>query len=265
MVKRWLPFLQNLLIIGILYEIYQFSRGLIPRDGGLAIKHADAVWRWEVSHGLFVEPAWQQFWLTREHILGWLHLTPATMTDFLNTGYLYVHFMGTIAFLIWLWVFRRPLFPLVRNIFFITTGLALAIYILYPLAPPRLTPNLLYYNHHYRFVDTITQVIGPPQRSEIGYNPYAAMPSLHFGWALIIGCSLCCTLRIWPLRLIALFYPLFMLAVIVISGNHYFADALGSTAVVGFATLSMLVLRRWSEILQPHGDGAAQRGAVETH
>jgi membrane-associated phospholipid phosphatase len=242
LLRRWLPFAQNLLVIAVLYEIYELSRGLIPRNGQIAVQHADAVWNWEVRHGLFVEPAWQQFWLTREHALGWLHLTPNRVADFLNTGYLYVHFVGTIVFLVWLFFRRRQLFPLVRNIFFVTTALALAIYILYPLAPPRLTPNLLYYNHHYTFIDTIQQVINPKyQTSEIGYNPYAAMPSLHFGWALIIGCTLALTLRAWPLRLLGLCYPFFMLAVIVISGNHYFADALGSAAVVSVATLAAVL------------------------
>lgn len=250
--RRWLSFFLNLAIIFALYELYDFSRGLIPRNGGLAIEHADAVWSWEVAHGLFVEPAWQQFWLTRVHLLGWLRLTPQRVTDFLNTGYLYVHFIGTIAFLVWLYFFRRQLFPLVRNLFFVTTALALAIYILYPLAPPRLTPNLLYDNRHYTFIDTVRQVIDPKyQTTQIGYNPYAAMPSLHFAWALIIGVTLLCTLRFWPLRLLGACYPLFMLSVIVISGNHYFADCLGSIAVLAVAAGLVYAWMRWRGQL-PH-------------
>lgn len=233
---QWLPFVLNIAISFGLYWFYEWSRGLIPRDSPLAIEHAHAVWGWEVRHGLFVEPAWQQFWLGDAHMLGWLHFTPARVTAFLNTGYLYVHFLGTIVFLFWLYFRRRALFPYVRNIFFVTTGIALIVYILYPLAPPRLAPGLLYYNHRYTFIDTIQQVLGPPQAAQIGYNPYAAMPSLHFGWALIIGFTLFCTLRFWPMRLLGLCYPLFMLAVIVISGNHFFADALGSIGVVVVAT-----------------------------
>jgi membrane-associated phospholipid phosphatase len=228
-----------------LYWVYEWSRGLIPRNGPLAIQHAHAVWDWETHHGLFVEPAWQQFWLKNVHILGSLHLTPARVTEFLNTGYLYVHFLGTIIFLFWLFFCRRWLFPYVRNIFFLTTAIALVIYILYPLAPPRLAQGLLYYHQRYTFIDTVQQVLGPPQTSEIGYNPYAAMPSLHFGWALIIGCTLFCTLRLWPLRLLALCYPLFMLAVIVISGNHFFADAIGSTCVVAAAATIVSLVMAW--------------------
>lgn len=234
---RWLSFVINLAVVVVLYSVYELSRGLIPHNGQLAIAHADAVWSWEVNHGIFVEPSWQEFWLKQAHFWGWLHLTPRRVTAFLNTEYLYVHFLGTILFLLWLFFFRRQLFPFVRNVFFVTTGLALAIYILYPLAPPRLTPNLIYQNRHYVFIDTIQQVVNPSyQTSEIGYNPYAAMPSMHFGWALIIGCTLFATLKWWPLRVLAALYPVLMLAVIVVSGNHYLADAIGALLVVAVST-----------------------------
>jgi hypothetical protein len=233
---RWLPLIINVLVTFGLYEVYELTRGLLPRNGPLAIQHAHEVWDWEVHHGLFVEPEWQQYWLKSGHILGWLWISPEEITDFLNTGYLYVHFIGTISFLIWLYLFRRSIFGFVRNVFFVSTGVSLLMYVLYPLAPPRLAPNLFYDNRHYTFIDTVKKVLGSVSNaSEIGYNPYAAMPSLHFGWALIIGGTLFLTLRFWPLRLLGLCYPLFMLCVIVVSGNHFFADAIGSTAVVAFA------------------------------
>jgi hypothetical protein len=242
---RWLPFIINIVITLGLYEVYEFTRGLIPHNGPVAIQHAHAVWDWEVHHGLFVEPAWQQFWLKGNHILGWLKFTPDEITDFLNTGYLYVHFIGTVVFLFWLFFFRRHLFAFVRNVFFVATGAALMIYMLYPLAPPRLAPNLFYDNRHYTFVDTVQKVLGSvPSDSQIGYNPYAAMPSLHFGWALIIGCTLFLTLKHWPLRILGLCYPVFMLSVIVVSGNHFFADAIGSTFVVAFSVLVNLLWNR---------------------
>ena len=163
-----------------------------------------------------------------------------------------MHFLGTIAFLVWLFLSRRTLFPLVRNLFFVTTALALALYILYPLAPPRLTPHLFYDRHPYVFIDTVQEVINPRyQTTQIGYNPYAAMPSLHFAWALIIGCTLACTLRFWLLRILGACYPLFMLIVIVVSGNHYFADCFGSIAVVGVAALLVVLWMRWRGELPP--------------
>lgn len=246
----WRSLLANLVVVAVLYEIYELSRGLIPHNSTLAIDHADAVWSWEVSHGLFVEPAWQQFWLGRTHLWGLLDLTPARVTAFLNTGYLYIHFLGTIAFLFWLYFFRHHLFAFVRNIYFVTTAAALAIYVLYPLAPPRLTPNLFYDNRPYQFIDTIKEVIKSNYQSgQIGYNPYAAMPSLHFAWSLILGGTLFFTLRPWPLRVLGLCYPLLMLAVVVISGNHYFLDAMVSVVVVTLSTALVLVVMRRQGLL----------------
>jgi membrane-associated phospholipid phosphatase len=229
-----------------LYEIYEFTRGLIPHNGPLAVQHAHAIWDWEVQHGLFVEPAWQEFWLRNGHVLGWLRITPDDVSEFLNTGYLYVHFAGTVAFLFWVFFFRRNLFAFVRNMFFVVTGISLFMYMAYPLAPPRLATNLLYDNRHYTFIDTIQKVLGPvskAQTSEIGYNPYAAMPSLHFAWALIIGCTLFFGIRNWALRILGLCYPFWMLAIVVISGNHFFADAIGSTIVVA---VSFFIVLGWT-------------------
>jgi hypothetical protein len=247
--QPWRAFALNALLIGVLYVLYQWGRGLIPVNGTQALRHARAVWSWEVRHGVFVEPAWQQFWLKHTHGFWWLQITPARMMTFLNTSYLWVHFLGTILFLVWLYCFRRTLFPVVRNVFFLTTALTLVIYILYPSAPPRLAPHLLYDHQRYTFIDTIKHVLGPgAQAGGLGYNPYAAMPSLHFGWALIMGCTLALTLRPWPLRLLGLAYPAYILLVIVVSGNHFFADALGAGIVVSVATTasgSWLLVRRF--------------------
>jgi hypothetical protein len=235
--RQWLRFALNVLMIGVLYVIYEFGRGLIRLNGPQAIRHAHAVWSWEVRHGLFVEPAWQHFWLTHAHGFWWFQVTHGHVMAFLNSGYLYVHFLSTILFLVWMYCCRPKIFPFVRSVFFLTTALASVIYILYPMAPPRLTPLLLYDHHRYTFIDTIAQVLGPGAKAAgFGYNPYAAMPSLHFSWALIIGCTLCLTLRPWPLRLLSLGYPAYILLVIVVSGNHFFADALGAVAVVSVAT-----------------------------
>jgi len=262
---RWLSFALNVVIVMTLYEVYELSRGLIPQDPAIALQHSHAVWDWEVRHGLFVEPAWQQFWLTKDHVFGWLHISPAAVTDFLNTGYLYVHFLGTIAFLIWLYIFRRPIFGFVRNMFFVVTSLALLTYMAYPLAPPRLATNLFYDNRHYTFIDTIQKVLGPVSRAnngQLGYNPYAAMPSLHFAWALIIGGTLLLTVPGWLGRILGICYPAFMLCVIVISGNHFFADAIGSTVIVAFSVVVVMAwtaLRRHLRVRrtgQGHGSGA---------
>jgi hypothetical protein len=98
--------------------------------------------------------------------------------------------------------------------------------------------------HHYHIQDTLAPILNYKlQQTQIGYNPYAAMPSLHFAWALILGVTLVLLGR-HVLRLVGLLYPVMMLATILISGNHLLLDAAGSVIVVTVAVLTALVLHR---------------------
>ena len=114
-----------------------------------------------------------------------------------------------------------------------TFGIALIIYELYPLAPPRMLSTL-------GFVDTM-RLLGPGEyhaaSDALLYNPYAAMPSLHFGLAFLMSLIL---LRnrgvVW--KVVALSYLGVMLAAVVITGNHYIVDGL---AAVGVVALSYII------------------------
>ena len=98
-----------------------------------------------------------------------------------NRYYVTVHFIGTVAFLVW--AFQRSLgeYRKIRSVLVLVTLGALAIHVVYPLAPPRMMPG---------FVDTMV-LYGPnPYNShavESFANQYAAMPSLHIGWSLIVA------------------------------------------------------------------------------
>ncbi len=115
---------------------------------------------------------------------------------------------------------------------FTTTLIALAGFALYPTAPPRLLPGADY-------IDTVIKfhTWGSLAQPEIAShsNQYAAMPSLHIGWAMWAGISLfmCARSRWW--RAFGLAYPFFTLLVIVATANHYIIDAFGGAAVVAIA------------------------------
>jgi membrane-associated phospholipid phosphatase len=118
------------------------------------------------------------------------------------------------------------------------------LYEAYPLAPPRLTRGLEYDGHPFRFVDTLYQVLnanGHVAGTKIGFNEFAAMPSLHIGWAIIVGMTLAWALRSPVLRLLALVYPLVMLVAVVVTGNHYLMDAVGAVGcLIGAVVLASL-------------------------
>ena len=93
------------------------------------------------------------------------------------------HFVITTSFLVWLYLFRNEAFYFVRNMFLVAMAVALVGYTVFPTAPPRLLPEL-------GFVDTITdfsQVNHDSALVKIFVNPYAAVPSMHIAFALMIA------------------------------------------------------------------------------
>ena len=148
----------------------------------------------------------------------------------LGVAYIALHFLGTAAFLVWLHRTHPERFPLVRNTLIAATGFALSIYLLYPVAPPRLADL--------GFVDTVTRNAKVNLSSDLLgslYNPFAAVPSLHFGYALLVGVTVAMG---WPRAASGTdgwgLSGGDAASSIVATGNHFFFDAAGGALAVGF-------------------------------
>jgi hypothetical protein len=155
------------------------------------------------------------------------HAVPA-LPSVLGVAYMLLHFAGTITFLVWLYKRHRDRFAFVRNILIVGTAVGLVTYVLFPAAPPRLAGL--------GFVDTVTNGAHVNLSSNVlgsVYNPYAAVPSLHFGYALIVGVAIAAYARRRAVRIMGALYPGVMLIVIVATGNHFFFDAAAGAVVVG--------------------------------
>ena len=77
------------------------------------------------------------------------------------------------------------------------------------------------------------------------YNPFAAVPSLHFGYALIVGIVLATLAERRWVRVVGAVYPLVMLLVIVATGNHFVFDAaLGAVVVLAGWLVARLLVER---------------------
>jgi membrane-associated phospholipid phosphatase len=130
-------------------------------------------------------------------------------------------------------------------------GFALICCFLFPLAPPRLLPEL-------SFVDT-QKVFGSNlynQKSVVSlYNPYAAMPSPHFGCALLVG-IMAFSFDRKILKAAGVLYPCCMAIVIVTSGHHYVLDIVGGGVVVSLAYGLTRAFPRAKRILVPVSLGA---------
>ena len=203
-------------IIG-LYGLYEVVRGQGHATLGAAREHTDGIVALERHLHLFGERTVQQA----------AHWVP-TLPTLLGIAYIALHFLGTAAFLIWLHRTHPRSFPLVRNTLIAATGVALSIYLLYPVAPPRLVGL--------GFVDTVTHNAKVNLSSDLLgglYNPFAAVPSLHFGYALLVGVTVAVLAKGRIARAIGWSYPAVMLLVIVATGNHFFFDAAGGALAIG--------------------------------
>ena len=237
-------------IIG-LYGFYEVVRGQGHATLGAAREHTDGIVALERHLHLFGERTVQQA----------AHWVPALPT-LLGIAYIALHFLGTTAFLIWLHRTHREHFPLVRNTLIAATGVALSIYLLYPVAPPRLAGL--------GFVDTVTHNAKVNLSSDLLgslYNPIAAVPSLHFGYSLIVGVALA---RLAPyrwLRLLGAAYPALMLLIIVGTGNHFIFDAAagGLVVAVGWLVASRLQAPAVEPVRLPTPQKAWTPHSAESH
>jgi membrane-associated phospholipid phosphatase len=219
--------------IGILIGvdiIYELGRGIADPSRPEAIAHGQQVIDLERSlHSLF-EPSVQNFFLGAHWTI-----------DLANQLYLNAQFSIALGFLVWLYFFRNESYNFVRNMFVVAMGLALVGYTLYPTAPPRMFPE-------YGFVDTINEFSGVNHDSALAksfINPYAAIPSMHCAFAVMIGATGALVCRHWWSRAFWAAWPVLILWVVIVTGNHYWIDAvLGWMVAITSAVVAQRLLAR---------------------
>jgi hypothetical protein len=215
--RRLVDFVREVALVGVLFGVYKLGRMLAVDEVRQAIGHAWHVWSLERALRLPSELTFQQ------EALRWPDLVTVA-----NVYYAGVHFPATAAFLVWLWWRNRGAYRWFRTVLAVMTGIALAIHIAYPLAPPRLMPDL-------GFVDT-GKIFGPSVYSDASTdsvtNQFAAMPSLHVGWAVLVAMGVIGVLRTrW--RWLVLIHPAATLAVVVATANHYWIDGIVGMVLIG--------------------------------
>ena len=167
----WLDAIRQLALFAGAYYLYRLVRGFVDGQAGLAFENARNLVHLERSVGLFFEPGLQAWARGQDWILTWA-----------NWMYVNSHFVITTTFLIWLYIARNHAFYYVRNMFMVAMTLALAGYLVYPTAPPRFLPE-------WGFTDTVAQFVGDgaSNSASVLYNPFAAVPSMHVAFALMIA------------------------------------------------------------------------------
>ena len=232
--SRWLPqgwfdALRQLTLFAGAYYAYRIVRGFVDGQTAVAFDHARQVVDLERSAGLFFEPHLQQWALGQRWLI-----------DIADWAYVNSHFVVTTGFLIWLYLARNRAFYFVRNMFMVAMGLALIGYMAFPTAPPRLLPE-------WGFTDTVTAAVGQgqAQTAKLLFNPYAAMPSMHVAFALMIAIPAIKLIGARAVRAMWAFYPAFVAIVVVVTANHFWLDAaVGALVAAASAYVAQYVLGR---------------------
>lgn len=219
------PFLlRQLSLLLVAVAVYFGVRGLTAGDAVTATANAHDLVALEQSLGIFHELRLQSLALD----------VPGVVTV-ANAIYIYGHWPVIALVMTWLAVRRPGAYPVYRNALLISGLVGMVIVALHPVAPPRLMDL--------GFLDTVTtqtnayRVLQPPAFT----NQYAAMPSFHVGWDLLVGIALVRESRLPPVRMAGRIIPVLMLASVVLTGNHYFLDALVGDAIV----LASLAAATW--------------------
>ncbi|MFD9394833.1 phosphatase PAP2 family protein [Streptomyces sp. NPDC060000] len=231
------PIVREFLLVAGLFLVYKLGRQLAAGHTGEAFRNARDVWHVERLLRLPGEGSVQSLLLHGD-----------ILAKVANTYYATVHFPATLAFLIWLYLRRPAHYVWARRVLAAVTAAALVLHLAFPLAPPRMLAAT-------ELVDTARvygpSVYGPPRTDHLS-NQFAAMPSLHFGWALMVAIGLVVATRSrW--RWVWLLHPLLTLLVIVGTANHYWLDAIAAGALLGLALTLIHAPRRTAT---PVGPGA---------
>ncbi|TQF05707.1 phosphatase PAP2 family protein [Kitasatospora acidiphila] len=220
-------------LMGITYWLYNIVRNAIPQQDAIAQRHATWVWHTEQDFGISIE-RWVNHTLDK---VGWL------ITG-MNYYYATLHFIVTLAVLIWLYRSHPGRYAAARLVLAVTTIIALVGFYLFPLAPPRLMNGG-------GFVDTVIThhtwgSLASGAAASVT-NKYAAMPSMHIGWSMWCGLSIFFLAERTWVRALGLAYPAATLVVIIATANHFWMDAVGGAAclAVGFL-VARLVYHRWA-------------------
>jgi hypothetical protein len=212
---------------GVAATAFANARGIISLERTLNIFVEPSVQAWSYGSGLLVDGA------------SWVYINAQTSV--------------TVGALLWMYLFRNESFYFVRNMMLTAMAVALVGYIVFPTAPPRFFPE-------WGFLDSVSEFTGVEPASDgvsAVFNPYAAIPSMHVAFALMIGWSLAQLVQGRVARAAWWAYPVIVTYVIVATGNHFLMDAVLGAATAGLGALTARELARTRPAVWRFGARAA--------
>jgi hypothetical protein len=242
----WVDVVRQVGFFFFAYMGYQLARGLADGNQAHAIANGQHVINLEKSLGWFFEPQLQHDLIHHDWLI-----------DFANFMYLNSHFVVTTTFLVWLYLRRNDNFYFVRNMFMIAMAIAIVGYTAFPTAPPRMFPLE-------GFSDTVSAVNNNSGIEKVFVNPFAAVPSMHCGFALMVGATGFTLAKHRAVKVIWALYPALVFGVVVVTANHFWFDGAMGWLTAAFALLGARQLARYRESwsFAPSPSAVADRGTA---
>ena len=226
----------NIVLLGALWAGYAAVRGLTSHTSGVALSNSTQLLEIQSALGLDIEQTVQS-----------AISVPAVFVG-ANTYYL-LHFPLTMIVMAFaFWRYRSSIFPILRNSLIGSTAAALIVHVIVPMAPPRMLPG---------FIDA-TLKYGPDPYTIPGssaVNQYAAMPSMHVGWAILTGYAIWKISNRPIMKGAAILHPALTALVVIITGHHFVSDAVVGAGLA--ATFLILSIR----LAQTSNDGSRSGGS----
>ena len=222
----WVAGQAALVTLGVL--VYFRVRGITEGSASVAVVHGHDIAAIERRLGIDVETAAQvpvQGTPGAEALINWV--------------YIWGHWPVIVATMVWLAWRHRRVFLRLRDGMLVSGAIGLVVFATYPVAPPRLADGDV--------VDTVTRssdsyrVLQPPAF----VNQYAAMPSLHAGWDLLVGIAIVTAATTVWLRVVGLVLPASMMLAVVATGNHFVLDVVAGVTLALLGHAVALRLERW--------------------
>jgi hypothetical protein len=244
---RALWVLRQVGLVVVAVFLYFRVRGLTEASSTVAVKHARDIVSLEQHLGINVEQRLQAPVAESD-----------TATTVANWIYIWGHWPVIIATMVWLVCRHRDAFLRLRDGMLVSGALGIVIFATYPVSPPRLAG--------FGLVDTVTErstayrVLQPPAL----VNQYAAMPSLHLGWDLLVGIAIVTTATRVGLKVIGLVLPVLMAIAVIVTANHYVLDVVAGLILVLLGHAAALALERRRGVKsRPPSDLTDARGPRE--
>lgn len=226
-------------LLALVYGAYSAGRLVARGDVSTAVDHGLAILRLE-----------QTLHINFEHPLNRLFTARPSIGIPADFAYASLHYLVTPVVLVWLFRRRQEIYRRARAWLMTSTMLGLIGFTLLPTCPPRLLEA------RHGFVDTMAQYssygwwgneASAPRGMGGMTNQYAAMPSLHVGWAIWCGILLWRHSRNPYVRAAGVAYPVITVLVVMGTANHYFLDAVAGAAVMGVGALLARPLMRLAD------------------